>query len=65
MPLLLALTGAASAWLLLPLLTLPLAVALVRQVMGGLAGRDLNAVLRRTGQLEMAFGVLLAAGLLL
>lgn len=64
-PVLLVLTGAARAWLLLPLLTLPLAVALVRQVMGGLAGRDLNAVLRRTGQLEMAFGVLLAAGLLL
>ena len=64
-PALLVLTGAASAWLLLPLLALPIAVALVRQVVGGLAGRELNAVLRRTGQLEMAFGVLLAAGLLL
>ena len=64
-PVLLVLAGAASPWLLLPLLTLPLAVRLVRQVVGGLAGRELNAVLARTGQLEMAFGVLLAAGLLL
>ena len=64
-PVLLVTLGAASAWLLLPLLTLPLALRLVRQVVGGLRGRELNAVLKRTGQLEMAFGVLLAAGLLL
>ena len=53
------------AWALLPWLTLPLAVALVRQVLGGLAGRALNATLARTGRLLLVFGVLLAAGLLL
>jgi len=52
-------------WLLLPWLTLPLAVGLVRRVRGGLAGRDLNPMLGRTGQLLLLFGVLLAAGLLL
>jgi 1,4-dihydroxy-2-naphthoate octaprenyltransferase len=64
-PLGLALAERAPRWVLLTWLTLPLAAALVRQVLGGLAGRDLNAVLKRTGQLEMAFGLLLAAGLLL
>ena len=64
-PLGLALAERAPRWVLLTWLTLPLAAALVRQVLGGLAGRELNAVLKRTGQLEMAFGVLLAAGLLL
>ena len=53
------------AWALLPWLTLPLAVALVRQVLGGLAGRALNATLARTGRLLLLFGVLLAAGLVL
>ena len=64
-PLLLAVAGRAPRPVLLTWITLPLAAALVRQVLGGLAGRELNAVLKRTGQLEMAFGVLLAAGLLL
>ena len=64
-PLVLALAERAPRWVLLTWLTLPLAAALVRQVLGGLAGRELNAVLKRTGQLEMAFGILLAAGLLL
>jgi 1,4-dihydroxy-2-naphthoate polyprenyltransferase len=52
-------------WLLLPLLSLPLAITLVRAVLGGLAGRDLNPMLKRSGQLLLAFGVLLSAGLLL
>lgn len=52
-------------WLLLPLLSAPLAVLLVRRVLGGLAGRELNAVLERSGQLLLLFGVLLATGLLL
>lgn len=55
----------ASPWLLLPLLTLPIAARLVRLVLGGLAGRELNVVLKRSGQLEMVYGVLLAAGFLL
>ena len=61
----LALSAPGRRWLLLPWLTLPLAVKLVRGVVGGLAGRDLNPVLVRTGQLLLLFGVLLAVGLML
>jgi 1,4-dihydroxy-2-naphthoate octaprenyltransferase len=64
-PVALVATGRASRWLLLPLLTLPVAARLARLVLGGLAGRELNAVLKRSGQLEMLYGVLLATGLLL
>ena len=53
-----------SRWILLPWLAAPLAVMLVRRVLGGLAGRELNPMLKRSGQLLLAFGVLLAAGLL-
>lgn len=52
-----------ACWL--PWLTLPLAISLVRTVMRGTEGRDLNAVLKGTAQLHLLFGVLLAGGLLL
>jgi 1,4-dihydroxy-2-naphthoate octaprenyltransferase len=58
------LLGLASAWALLPLLTLPLAVGLVRTVFSA-EGRPLNRALAGTGRLHMLFGVLLAIGLLL
>ena len=61
----LALTSPVRRWLLLPALTLPLGVALVRRVLGGLTGRELNPMLKRTGQLLLVFGVLLAMGALL
>ena len=65
-PAALALDGPpARRWLLLPWLTAPLAILLVRAVLGGLAGRDLNPMLKRTGQLLLLFGVLLATGLVL
>ena len=64
-PLVVALTDPQRRWLLLPLLTLPIAIALVRRVVGDTSGRDLNAVLERTGQLLLLFGVLLAVGALL
>jgi 1,4-dihydroxy-2-naphthoate octaprenyltransferase len=64
-PLTLALTDPARRWLLLPLVTLPLAIGLVRRVMRGLAGRDLNPMLKHTGQLLLVFGTLLALALLL
>jgi 1,4-dihydroxy-2-naphthoate octaprenyltransferase len=63
-PTALALSAPHRRWLLLPWLTAPLALRLVRQVVGGLAGRDLNPMLKRTGQLLLLFGVLLAVGLL-
>jgi 1,4-dihydroxy-2-naphthoate octaprenyltransferase len=54
----------ARRWLLLPWLTAPLAVTLVRQVLGGLAGRELNPMLKRTGLLLLSFGLLFTAGLI-
>jgi 1,4-dihydroxy-2-naphthoate octaprenyltransferase len=63
-PLTLALTDPARRWLLLPLVTLPLAAALVRRVLGGLAGRALNPMLKHTGQLLLLFGTLLSLALL-
>uniref|UniRef100_A0A7C1K0E3 1,4-dihydroxy-2-naphthoate octaprenyltransferase n=1 Tax=Thermomicrobium roseum TaxID=500 RepID=A0A7C1K0E3_THERO len=63
-PSLLVLLGRGGLALLLPLLTLPLAVKLVRIVLGGTSGPALNSVLRRTGQLQLIFAVLFAMGLL-
>jgi len=63
-PTVIALGGGRRRWLLLPWLTAPLAVPLARRVLGGLAGRELNPMLKRSGQLLLAFGVVLAASLL-
>lgn len=52
-----------SDWYLLPWLSAPVAVALTRRVLGAASGRDLNAVLERTGQLLLLFGLLFAVGL--
>jgi 1,4-dihydroxy-2-naphthoate octaprenyltransferase len=57
--------GSLSAWLLLPLVLLPVAVALVRLVRTHADGPTLNLALARTGMLQLAFCVLLSAGLLL
>jgi 1,4-dihydroxy-2-naphthoate octaprenyltransferase len=58
----LGLTGSVGAWWWLPLLSLPLAVWLVRFV-SRTQGRPLNQALKRTGQLHLAFGVLFAIAL--
>jgi 1,4-dihydroxy-2-naphthoate polyprenyltransferase len=57
--------GPMRAWLLLPWLTLPLAAAIVRTVRNRTDGASLNEALARTGMLQLAFCVLLSAGLLL
>ncbi len=57
--------GPLRAWLLLPWLTLPLAVKVVGIVREHSDGPSLNRALARTGQLQMAFCVLLSVGLLL
>ncbi|MCX7623417.1 MAG: 1,4-dihydroxy-2-naphthoate polyprenyltransferase [Thermomicrobium sp.] len=49
---------------LLPWLTLPPALRLVQRVLGGADGPALNPVLKRTAQLQLAFAVLFALGLL-
>jgi 1,4-dihydroxy-2-naphthoate polyprenyltransferase len=58
------LAGSLSPWLLLPWLTLPLAVRLVRTVREHADGPTLNEVLAETGMLQLAFCLLLSAGVL-
>jgi len=58
------LAGSLSAWLLLPWLTLPLAVKLVRTVQTHADGPTLNGVLAQTGLAQLAFCLLLGAGIL-
>ncbi len=57
--------GPTTAWVLLPWLTLPLATAVVRIVRTRTDGPSLNGALARSGMLQLAFCVLLSAGLLL
>jgi 1,4-dihydroxy-2-naphthoate octaprenyltransferase len=58
------LAGSLSPWLLAPWLTLPLAVRLVRTVREHADGPTLNEVLAQTGMLQLAFCLLLSAGVL-
>ena len=64
-PVAIALTDSRRHALLLTLISLPLAALLTRIVWRGSSGRDLNPVLKKTGQLLLLFGSLLAAGALL
>jgi 1,4-dihydroxy-2-naphthoate octaprenyltransferase len=57
--------GPLTAWVMLPWATLPLAAAVVRIVRNRTDGPSLNQALARSGMLQLAFCVLLAAGLLL
>ncbi|MBO8141326.1 MAG: 1,4-dihydroxy-2-naphthoate polyprenyltransferase [Firmicutes bacterium] len=54
-------TAGPSVWL--PWLTLIFAARLIRTVLGGASGPDLNPVLKDTGRLHLLFGLLFAAGL--
>jgi 1,4-dihydroxy-2-naphthoate polyprenyltransferase len=57
--------GPLKAWVLLPWLTLPLAARVARTVRNHTDGPSLNQALAQTGMLQLAFCVLLSAGLLL
>jgi 1,4-dihydroxy-2-naphthoate octaprenyltransferase len=57
--------GSLSAWLLLCLLALPLALPVIRTVRTRTDGPSLNAALARTGLLQLVFCVLLSIGILL
>jgi 1,4-dihydroxy-2-naphthoate octaprenyltransferase len=57
--------GPLRPWLFLPWLTLPLAAAIVRTVRNRTDGASLNEALARTGMLQLAFCMLLSAGVLL
>jgi 1,4-dihydroxy-2-naphthoate polyprenyltransferase len=54
-----------TPWALLTLLAVPLAVGPARTVAAGVRGRALVPVLRDTGRLQLAYGLLLALGLAL
>ncbi len=56
--------GPLSPWLMLCWLTLPLAVSIVRMVRRHADGPTLNEALAQTGMLQLAFGLLLSAGVL-
>ncbi len=57
--------GPTTAWVLLPWLTLPLATAVARIVRTRTDGPSLNGALAQSGMLQLAFCMLLSAGLLL
>jgi 1,4-dihydroxy-2-naphthoate octaprenyltransferase len=57
--------GPLGPWVLLPLLSVPLAAPLVRTVKNRVDGPSLNGALAGTGRLELIFCVLLSAGVLL
>jgi 1,4-dihydroxy-2-naphthoate polyprenyltransferase len=57
--------GPLKPWVLLPWLTLPLAAGVVRLIRNRTDGPSLNGALAQSGMLQLAFCMLLAAGLLL
>jgi len=57
--------GPLRFWVLLPWLTIPVAAPIVRVVRNRADGPSLNQALAQTGMLQLAFCVLLSAGLLL
>ena len=63
LPVIWALSDALDAWLLLPLVSAPLAVPLARTLSARRDGPALNQLLADTGRLLAVFSVLLAAGL--
>jgi 1,4-dihydroxy-2-naphthoate octaprenyltransferase len=64
-PILFWLAGWSPAWVLLPWLTMPLAVRLVRVLYTTAEGAPLNKALAGTAQLDLFFSLLFAAGLVL
>ena len=60
-----AMAYAVSWWLLLPMLSVPLAARTVAPVLRGVEGRPLNLTLKGTARLTLVFGVLMAAGFML
>jgi 1,4-dihydroxy-2-naphthoate octaprenyltransferase len=63
-PVMLVLSEGRPLWVLLPLLTLPWGMVLVRRIFRD-RGRELNGLLKRTAQLLLVFGCLLAVGIAL
>jgi 1,4-dihydroxy-2-naphthoate octaprenyltransferase len=59
----LCLTGIRSAWVMLPVLSLPVGISLIRRIWHGTAGPQLNRLLAATASLALVFSLLLAFGL--
>jgi 1,4-dihydroxy-2-naphthoate octaprenyltransferase len=59
------LTGAMSFWALMPILSLPLGLSLMKRIWHGTAGPELNHLLAATAALSLIFSLLLALGLVL
>jgi 1,4-dihydroxy-2-naphthoate octaprenyltransferase len=64
-PVILWLSNHASAWIILPLFSLPLAVSLMRCVWKSAGGPILNRALVNTAKLALVFSLLLSAGVIL
>ncbi|MBD3276567.1 MAG: 1,4-dihydroxy-2-naphthoate polyprenyltransferase [Candidatus Marinimicrobia bacterium] len=54
-----------SSWILLPWLTLPLAIQLCRMLFAGMQGRQLNALLEKTARLTLVYGLLFSIALII
>lgn len=65
LPIIVWLFNLANAWVLLPLLTIPLALALNRSLWKSSGGTALNLTLAKTAALALVFSVLLSVGLIL
>jgi 1,4-dihydroxy-2-naphthoate octaprenyltransferase len=57
--------GPLKAWVMLPWLTMPVGAEIVRAVRNRVDGSSLNRALAQTGMLQLAFCMLLAAGVLI
>ena len=64
-PALLALSGRASGWVILPFLTVPFAALEGRRVLAREDGASLNAALKGTARLHVLFGILFATGMMI
>jgi 1,4-dihydroxy-2-naphthoate octaprenyltransferase len=61
-PLVVGIANPSRRLVMLPLVTLPLALRRIMTVARGTSGKELNPILARTGRLLLAFGILLAIG---
>jgi 1,4-dihydroxy-2-naphthoate octaprenyltransferase len=61
----LAVAAMGNPWLALTLLSAPMALSLVRSVLGGAQGRDLIPSLAKTGKLQLLFSILFSIALVL
>lgn len=64
-PIILWLSGRISAWVMLPIFSLPLALSLIRLIWNSAGGSVFNQALANTAKLSLVFSLLLSAGLVL